>query len=66
MAIEDKPIDWDLGWSVVQLEHANWAVTFNGHSVEAEFASKRDAKDSSIAWEKEMLSVGSYHKPWSM
>ena len=39
MAIEDKPIDWDLGWSVVQLEHANWAVTFNGHSVEAEFAS---------------------------
>tara|TARA_R100001594_G_scaffold1044_2_gene4276 strand:- start:648 stop:830 length:183 start_codon:yes stop_codon:yes gene_type:complete len=46
--------DIELGWHIVQLERANWAVYFNGKLVEAEFASQRDAQDKAERWESDM------------
>ena len=52
--IKERPFNWDFDWCVIQIEHANWAVTYNGHIVEAEFASERDAQNKAWAWETEM------------
>jgi hypothetical protein len=46
--------DWDIGWSVAQIEHNNWVVMYNGHPVQSEFTSKRDALDKASVWEVEM------------
>ena len=46
--------DWDIGWSVTQIEHNNWAVLYNGHPVQSEFTSKRDALDKASVWDAEM------------
>jgi hypothetical protein len=46
--------NWDIGWSVTQIEHNNWAVMYNGHLVQSEFTSKRDASDRASVWDAEM------------
>lgn len=46
--------DRGLGWSVTRIEHNNWAVLYNGHPVQSEFTSKRDASDRASVWEAEM------------
>lgn len=50
----EKSEYWDLGWKTIYVEPRNWAIVFNGRIVEAEFASKRDATDTAIAWDEEM------------
>jgi hypothetical protein len=50
----EPPEYWDLGWKAVYVEPHNWAVVFNGRVVEAEFASRRDAVDTAMAWDEEM------------
>jgi len=50
----EKPEYWDLGYCAIRIETRNWAVTYNGHIVEQEFASKRDAENTAGSWEVEM------------
>ena len=50
----EKPEYWDLGYCTIRIESRNWAVTYNGHVVEQEFASERDAQDKASSWETEM------------
>ena len=52
--MKSRPVYWDIGWCVIQLESRNWAVLYNGHVVESEFASQRDADEAMYAWELEM------------
>jgi hypothetical protein len=52
--LKEHPQNWDIGWCAVQIERTNWAVTYNGHPVESEFASERDAWDKAYLWEAEM------------
>jgi|10_taG_2_1085330.scaffolds.fasta_scaffold00981_17 hypothetical protein len=52
--LKPRPENWDDGWCVVQLEPTNWAITYNGHPVESEYASERDALDNAYVWQNEM------------
>jgi hypothetical protein len=52
--LKERPQNWDIGWCVIQMERANWVVVYNGHPVESEFASERDALDKAYLWETEM------------
>ena len=53
-SLKERPQNWDMGWCVIQIERANWAVIYNGHPVESELASERDALDKAYLWETEM------------
>ena len=50
----EKPEYWDLGYCAIRIESRNWAVFYNGHIVEQEFASKRDAENAAYSWKTEM------------
>ena len=52
----EKPEYWDLGFCPIFIEPKNWAVCFNGHVVEKELASFRDATDLVSVWDNEMNS----------
>ena len=52
--MNNYPIGWDIGWCVVKVESRNWAVLYNGHVVEKELASERDAQNKAWVWEAEM------------
>ena len=54
VVLKEKPQNWDTGWCVIQIERTNWAVVYNGHPVESELASERDALDKAYSWETEM------------
>ena len=50
----EKPQYWDMGFCAIRIEPKNWAVCYNGHPVEREFASYRDAHDAAYTWDEEM------------
>tara|TARA_R110002020_G_scaffold173946_3_gene364942 strand:- start:250 stop:441 length:192 start_codon:yes stop_codon:yes gene_type:complete len=52
--LKERPQNWDMGWCVIQIERTNWIIVYNGHPVESEFASERDALDKAYLWETEM------------
>jgi len=47
-------VQYCLGFCTFRVEPSNWAIAYNGHIVEKEFASERDANDTISVWEAEM------------